>query len=1369
MVRGGKSTLAGNADTWGVDQVCPYNYCGTLRFYVHKHDLACNFIGPASPTGAAISPNPFQASEVTVMPSDGALGSASIQIALHKVPKIPWANEFGFTSSEITGQVASNSNFNGLKFAGGMPTHIGAAVLGGVTQVGSAFGVEVDVLDQYDNITGFETGYGVDRTATFSWDAHNAPNNTPPILGGPTYTIGYQSLTPGLVQTPFDFTLQRANEVVTLHISATDNAAISYCIPGSCPSTPKTFTTNLTILPTGGTPTSFVILNAASASGTAIPAGTNLTSGTTMDLFACVKDALGNITDCNLSTTWTDTNDTGHSYKITGSTFGTTSDVALSLTGNSPASANGASATGVKATITGNKVGTGQITASITSPIVASAVTPAITVVPNSVTGFRVVGLPLSSTLCTGQPCDTRVTAGQQFSVAVVALDAIGNIASGFVGSKSVVVLANNAPQNHGGFQGIPAFPGGAQNLTFAGGVANFDATAYTAGNYNFGFTVTYSGDAGTVGAIQSFSKEPIDIDPAPLAQYALTGSLDMGTPANHVAPAKSTPDNTYANVGGSRFDILISGIDLYGNGVDCSGAASRTATLTLMQADKVTPVGRDLICSNNSPSCLSNIQVAYEAQSGQKCAARITKLAYDVGGDYFLRVTDGTYDTFSLSEGSFFRFTTSKDTIKNFAVIPSTLTPTAGVAFNVQVQALDNSGQQISGADPDFSALQFDFTDGTGTAIPNSNKGDLPILPSTFTWGSGAAFPSLKLFAAQTLKLKVTDRTVHKTGTSAQDVVVGAGTNLLYTVTVKHNDGTAIANGAHIPADPSPAGRLKVDIVASDTYGNSRAGEPGIVLAATKTGGPLYSGILQKAVSGSYASGWGGMYAPLGPNNGNYGQTCGATPCGPFVDLSSAQLTISDVFYGVAQPVYFTLTGTAATVTSVPTVINFDTTLGTVAQLYGAQITGQSAPSIRAGVPFSTAITALDANGNLIDNIDNLLNQQTYTWTGPHAGLPPLNHAFTATNIAGQFNGGIAPVTLTFYKAEVIPLGTFQVADDFGTTHSSYSGNRVGANFAAVPIINGLADHYVFTPTTSQPTVGSPFGGLLAVFDADENPATDWTSDNLTWSWSGATSSPITPKMAAHHDPAVTAGGATTFAGGQVAIPSDFLLYNAVETPTLTVTGTNNVTKSGSVLSKSVQLTPKPLASVGYVYVTNGTSCNGSGDCGAGSTRTTGNFNSLVDDTLLFYAHGFDDYGNYKGPAAGNWTNTGLTANFTPGLTGSSSLAVALTAATPNGSPGQLSYSCINLATGCIGDTTGTISVTPGQLHYNVTYATTGIKAGQAFTVTVKTQDTHNNDVTSYSGNQTVSINGTNVFVSNEGDLATYPSGQQTLKEGLA
>ena len=135
----------------------------------------------ASPVGAtSFSVNLIQASEV--------VGSTCRGIGLGFDPVTP------HVVTVSTGVTFSNAEENcgvllsELYIVAGMPTHINTYLSAGSLAVaGSNFGMTVDLLDQYENKTGGigNNSYRVSRTANFSWNAINAPDGTPPALGGP--------------------------------------------------------------------------------------------------------------------------------------------------------------------------------------------------------------------------------------------------------------------------------------------------------------------------------------------------------------------------------------------------------------------------------------------------------------------------------------------------------------------------------------------------------------------------------------------------------------------------------------------------------------------------------------------------------------------------------------------------------------------------------------------------------------------------------------------------------------------------------------------------------------------------------------------------------------------------------------------------------------------------------------------------------------------------------------------------------------------------------------------------------------------------------------------------------------------------------
>lgn len=928
------------------------------------------------------------------------------------------------------------------------------------------------------------------------------------------------------------------------------------------------------------------------------------------------------------------------------------------------------------------------------------------------------------------------VTAGTPVTVTVRAKDSLGNIAADFTGSKTVSVALVNDYCTTEGF--CSTYPGGTQSLLFSSGVATFAATVFSTGT-NFQFQVFQM----TPTSVYGVSATPLVVVSKPLDHFVTTPQRLF----NGRVAAKSTLDQVYADTfasdgfRGSRFDVLLNARDAYGNAVNMSGANARTVTLSLkkMVSDALVDTVRPLQCLDATQNCLANI--VFNESSGAKT---IAGLGYDLSGDHLIWAQDqnGIPTSSVTGVSTPVTFSASRLTVKQYQVTAPTAA-TAGTPFVVVVKALDNSGTVLTGADVSLGNLSFTWTDASGISLPSSPAptGQAPDMPSSLTFSGGVANTSATLYKApQSLQLKVTDsQATARSGTTATSVSVVPAAGYKYRLyAFSYPAGTPLADNTFLPADGSPTGAFNVRIDAFDPYDNSKAGEGGV-------------GLVPVPVNGA------------GKNNGYIANSGRSTTFayGPILQLASGTDTLSQVYYNVAQTIKLGLSNSQGTIAVTPT-LAFQNTIHTV-HYYSVQLA--SANPV-AGTSVGLTVRAYDTASNVVPDVDDLLNAQTYTWSGPGTSPSPSLVGLTLGSSgapANLFNQGVATTTVTFGKAETIAQGNFIMTDNHDT---SYRGARTGTYGPALSVRPGDAKRYILTANSTSPVVGQPFALNLAVVDTNNNPVDDWASDTLAWSWSGASSSVGNPKTTSVYQPSRPSDGSTSFTNGLVTL-SAFALYRASESPILTVTGTNTArTVGGAPLAASLTFSPQIDTSVAYVYITGGPVCSGIGSCTSGSTRENATSTLSIGTSKSYYAHGFDRYGNYKGLASVNWSSAG-----TATLTLSPSQSASSTTVSPQ-STGEavVTADCTNLAASCLADSTGAISIAVGSRYFSLNYPTS-VTAGTPFTVTARVLDANGNIDTTYSGNQSVTITAQNATATAEGYSVSYPSGNQTLSfaAGLA
>jgi hypothetical protein len=365
--------------------------------------------------------------------------------------------------------------------------------------------------------------------------------------------------------------------------------------------------------------------------------------------------------------------------------------------------------------------------------------------------------------------------------------------------------------------------------------------------------------------------------------------------------------------------------------------------------------------------------------------------------------------------------------------------------------------------------------------------------------------------------------------------------------------------------------------------------------------------------------------------------------------------------------------------------------------------------------------LQAVDSANQVIAGMDGILGAQEYTWVGgglaPNGEGPTYPKGQNPTKNLTFTNGTSESISVTFKKAEQIldfyvidnftfgpsqvkGYGTDAVPPDPAGKRRSLSGGR---QFPVV-VTEGLPSKFVLSSPFTTVKAGSPFDVTVTAYDKFNNLNTSYGSDTLKFEWSGASSSvgsPMNPVNVQINPAGFLANGLRTFDVGTASFVSTgapFALYrsnaNALapqEQPTLTVTGakTGAQTETGNPLTASLAFTVQPSDTVAYAKITDTSTFDAASNfSGKGLTMSN-------DETKIFFGHLFDPWGNYKGTSPQiAWTGSSVLDGKlapTPSLTTTLSPTLA--------GSGVVTASCSTVATGCVSDSTGTISVNPSPL----------------------------------------------------------------------
>jgi hypothetical protein len=544
-------------------------------------------------------------------------------------------------------------------------------------------------------------------------------------------------------------------------------------------------------------------------------------------------------------------------------------------------------------------VGTGSITLydAQTTTLTATqgalnGTSPSFTVTPASASSFTV-------------PTPATQTAGNAFSVTLTAEDAYGNTATGYSGNHSITFSgAAKAPDGTS-----PKYP--SSQIGFSAGVGTASITLYDAQ------TTTLTATQSTItGTSASFTVAP-----------GSATSFGLGTPATQTA--------------GTAFNLTLTAKDGWGN----TATGYEGAKTIAFSGAETSPNGK-------APSYPAS--VSFSAGVGN---ASLTLYAADSGTT--IAATQGSIND---STGE---FVVNAATTAGLSLNAASLTPSAGASDSLTIAAVDAFGNKTtsySGSKPltfggaqSIGANHPTVTNSSGTAVAFGSPTTISFTSGEATVQSGSRNGAMKLYAAETAKITVSDGTF--TNGSGLSVTVGAGP---LTISVA-NPGTQIAGTA-----------FNLAITAKDSFGNGASG----ALALSFSGG-------ENSASEK---------APSYPSSVAFTAGAGAGA----VALSKASPT-TDI--AVSQ-------GSANGSTG-----NFAVNAGAAAKLAwsGAVGSGQEEglclftctwSGIGKNHTWSAKVSVTDANGNVVSNIGS---GHTVTWTGgPSVGsVAPSSLALPSSGTA--------------------------------------------------------------------------------------------------------------------------------------------------------------------------------------------------------------------------------------------------------------------------------------------------------------------------------------------------------------------------------
>ncbi len=711
----------------------------------------------------------------------------------------------------------------------------------------------------------------------------------------------------------------------------------------------------------------------------------------------------------------------------------------------------------------------------------------------------------------------TTPNVGEADNLTITALDAFGNTATTYIGSHNLTFGgAGNSPNaNHptvSNSAGVATSFGTAEAITFTAGVASV-------GGANNGVMRLYKAETASItvaaGAVTNGAGLSVTVSvgaAASLGLAATTVTPAVGAGDNLTITAKDAYGNTITSYTGSH-NLTFGGPHVVGSFTptvtDSAGTPTSIGTATaIMFTNGVATVSG----ANNG------VMTLYKAEAVS------------------VSVTDGT-----LSNGAGLAVTVSPGAAASLSLSAASTTPTAGVADNLTVTALDTYGN---------TATTYTASHNLTFAGANSGpSGNAPTVSSSagvvtsfgtatavvFTNGvatvAGANNGVMKLYKPEAALITVTDGTL------------GNGAGLTVTVAA-----AAAASFAMTAASTTPnVGEAdNLTITALDAFGNTAV-----------------------SYTGSHSLTFGGAGTSAGGNHPTVSSGTGvATNFGTATAITFTNGVASVA--GANNGVMKLYKAETASVTVAAGAVTNGAGLSVTVSVGAAASLGLAAASTTptAGASDSLTITAKDAYGNTITTYTGSHN---LTFGGPHvigAFTPTVtSSAGVATNFgtatAVVFTNGVATVSgasngaMTLYKAEAVSV---TVTDG---TLSNGAGLAVTVGpAAAVSLTLGAA--------SVTPTAGVADNLTTTAKDAYGNTATAYTgSHNLTFA--GANSGPN------GNAPTVSSGAGTVTSFGTA---TAITFTNGVAS----VAGANN----GVMKLYKVEAAP--------ITVTDGTIGNGAG-----------------------------------------------------------------------------------------------------------------------------------------------------------------------------
>jgi hypothetical protein len=1073
------------------------------------------------------------------------------------------------------------------------------AASGSLTNVESGIAVQTAPTSTL-SVTSFPSTTAAGTASSFTVTARDANGN---ISTGYRGTVEFTSSDPD-AELPASYTFTAA-DAGTHTFSATLLTAGTQSITAADTATSSINGTETSITVQAASANSFAV------SGFSSPVG----AGTTSSFVVTALDAYGNVA-------------TGY----TGTVNFTSSDPQASLPANFTFTSSNAGMANFSATLL--TAGTQSITATDTANSSINGTETSITVhaSPNSfsVTGFS-----------------SPVTAGTAFTFVVTALNANGNVFTGYTGTVTFTSSDPNAT--------LPA------NYTFTaadGGTHIFSATLMTAGTQSITATDT---------AISSITgtESSTTVQAASVKSFAVSGFLSPVT-------------------AGTASNFVVTALDAYGNVV-----TGYTGTVKFTSSDPNASLPANYIFTSSNAG-KATFSATLKTAGAQSITATDTATSSINGAETSITVQAAAANSFAVSEFS---------------------SPiTAGTASKLVVTALDAYGNVATGY---TGTVEFTSSDPQASLPANytftsSNAGQATVFAALGTAGTQS------ITATDTATSSITGKqsgiTVEPGAASAMGMTalpnpLQAGTAYTFTLTVFDRYDNVVTNfvgtmsfnstdgSANLPAPytytSADAGvhtfSVTFETVGTQTLqaacGSMTRTKSGITVQAASASKLVVTGFPSTTTAGTANNFTVTAYNANGSIDTGYLGTVEFTSSDPNAKLP-ASYTFTAANAGTAT---FSATLDTAGTQSITTTdtetssINGTETSITVqaAAAKSFAVTGFSSP-VTAGAASNFVVTALDAYGNVATGYAGTVR---FTSSDPNAKLP-ASYTFTAAN-AGKAT----------FSATLDTAGTQSITATDTTTSSIHGAET------SIAVQAASAKSFTVTGFSSPVTAGTASNFVVTALDAFGNVATGYAG-TVTF-----TSSDPKASLPANYTFTSSNAGKATFSATLKTAGAQSL--KATATATSSINGTESSITVQAASAKSFAVT------------------------GFSSSITAGTASNFVVTAL-------DAYGNVATGYTGTVTFTSsdpqasLPAKYTFTSTNAGKATFSATLKTA----GTQSITATDTKTSSIIGKQSGITVTPAAaVVMTITGLPSSLQTGTAYTFTLTVYDSYGNVATNFLG----------------------------------